>query len=76
MSSELDNMIGKVFFEVNIVKVDVLSKIAICSKKRRVKNIKMSSFCQQNSSKINGNDGIYRIKIQNIVQKENIKHNI
>lgn len=36
----------------------------------------MSSFCQQNSSKINGNDGIYRIKIQNIVQKENIKHNI
>ena len=36
----------------------------------------MSSFCQQNSSKIRGNDGIYRIKIQNIVQKENIKHNI
>lgn len=36
----------------------------------------MSSFCQQNSSKINGYDGIYRIKIQNIAQKENAIHNI
>ena len=36
----------------------------------------MSSFCQQNSSKINGNDGICRIKTQNIVPKENIKYNI
>lgn len=36
----------------------------------------MSSFYQQNSSKINGNDGICRMKTQNIVPKENIKHNI
>ncbi len=36
----------------------------------------MSSFCQQNSSIIHGNDGIYRIKIQNIVQKEIVKYNI
>lgn len=36
----------------------------------------MSAFCQQNSSIINGNDGICRIKTQNIVPKENIKYNI
>ena len=29
----------------------------------------MPSFCQQNSSKINGNNGICRMKIQNIVLK-------
>ena len=34
----------------------------------------MSSFCQQNSTKIHGNNGIYRIKIQNIVQKEIVKY--
>jgi hypothetical protein len=36
----------------------------------------MPSFCQQNSSKIKGYDGIYRMKIQNIVQKEMMKYNI
>lgn len=36
----------------------------------------MSSFCQQNLSKIHGNDGIHRMEIQNIVLKENIKYNI
>lgn len=36
----------------------------------------MSSVCQQYSSEIHGNDGIHRIKTQNIVRKENMKHNI
>lgn len=36
----------------------------------------MSSFCQQNSLKIHGNDGMSRIKVQNIVQKESTEHNI
>jgi hypothetical protein len=34
------------------------------------------SFCQQNSSEINGIDGICRMKTQNIVPKEKIKYNI